>query len=259
MGFFRRITQLTGTALLWYGMSGTVVAGDLTIFAAASLKEALDEVARDFSAETGHSVTVSYAGSSTLARQIALGAPADLFLSASPEWMDQVQNTGHIDAASRFDLLGNRLVLIAGTKSALGPVTLEAGLDLPALLDGGRLAMALTEAVPAGIYGKAALTSLGLWESVAPSVAETDNVRAALALVALEAAPLGIVYATDVRAEPRVKTVGNFPAESHPEITFPAAATAAARQPQTDAFLDYLRRDAAHDVFRANGFRIRAE
>lgn len=255
MDFNRIIAICAGIA--FFLLAGPLQAGQVTVFAAASLKEALDVVARQFSAETGHSVTTSYAGSSALARQIEYGAPADIFISASSDWMDRLDRADRLAPGTRFDLLGNRLVLI-GAPGA-GPLTLDRALDLPALLQGGRLAIALTEAVPAGIYGKAALQSLGLWDGVKPLLAETDNVRAALALVALRAAPLGIVYETDARADPRVSIRGVFPATSHPAITYPVAAIRQSQGAQTAAFLDYLRSEAAHAVFEDHGFLIKAE
>jgi molybdate transport system substrate-binding protein len=235
-----------GLALLIAGAA----AAQTTVFAAASLKTALDEIAGLYEAETGEEATVSYAGSSALARQILLGAPADVFVSASPEWMDEVEAQGRVRPGSRVDLLGNRLALIA--HGAAAPVEISPALDLPALLDGGRLAMALVDAVPAGQYGKAALTSLGLWEGVADRVAQADNVRAALALVAVGAAPLGIVYATDASAEPRVTLLGVFPEESHPPILYPAAAIGPGEAGA--AFLAFLQSEEARAVFARHGF-----
>lgn len=236
-------------------------AADLTVFAAASLKNALDEVAAGFRAETGAAVTLSYAGSSALARQIEQGAPADLFLSASPDWMDALARQGLIDPASRADLLGNRLVLIAPKPSdgaPPAPFALRNGADLTGRLGDGRLALALVDAVPAGVYAKAALQSLGLWSAVAPKTAQTDNVRAALALVALGETPLGIVYATDAVAEPRVTVLAPVPAESHPPIRYPVAAVAGRANPLTPRFLAYLRGPAARAAFERQGFVVLA-
>lgn len=227
-------------------------AGEATVFAAASLKTALDQVAQDFRQDTGHKITISYGGSSVLARQIELGAPADLYLSANTAWMDYLQDAGHIDAASRVDLLGNRLALIVhGEAAVMLAVTPE--LPLANMLGDGRLAMALVDAVPAGIYGKAAFEHLGLWDAVAPRVAQTDNVRAALALVATGAAPMGVVYATDAAADPRVTAMSLFPEDSHPPIVYPAALTASGNETAT-AFLDYLSSDPASKRFTQNGF-----
>ncbi|MCA0930050.1 molybdate ABC transporter substrate-binding protein [Ruegeria profundi] len=229
-------------------------AAEILVFAAASLKTALDEIAPAFEQETGHDVKVSFAASSVLARQIQLGAPADVYISANVNWMDVLEDEGLIQTASRVDLLGNRLVLIGGTEQPkIGQ--LEPGLALDQLLDGGYLAMALVDAVPAGIYGKAALQSLGLWQEVHMHVAQTDNVRAALALVATGSAPLGIVYRSDAQAEDRVHVVGEFSSGLHPPIIYPAAVTVSA-QSEAKAFLDHLQTKAARAVFAEQGFAL---
>lgn len=234
-------------------------AQELTVFAAASLKTALDAVAADYTDQSGTRLRLSYAGSSALARQIQQGAPAHLFLSANPGWMDVVQNDGLLVEGTRRDLLTNSLVMIAAAGVRDVP-PLASGPDLgPALLEalnGGRLAMALVSAVPAGIYGKAALRHLGIWDLVQPHVAQSDNVRAALRLVALGEAPLGIVYATDALAEPRVRIVGTFPPESHPPIVYPVAIVAEADTAEARDFLTYLTSDTARDQFRAFGFGL---
>lgn len=228
------------------------LAGDVTVFAAASLKNALDEVAAEFSKATGDTVTISYAGSNTLAKQIIAGAPAHVFVSASIDWMDEVEKAGLI--RQHVDILGNRLVLIAHGSGA-APVPISSDTDLAAMLDGGKLAMALVDAVPAGQYGKAALENLGLWASVSPDVAQSDNVRAALALVAAGEAPLGIVYATDAAAQDNVTVIGVFPADSHPPITYPAALLAGADDAGR-AFYDALSGNAARAIFAQHGFRV---
>lgn len=229
-------------------------AADLTVFAAASLKTALDEIETAWESETGLDLVISLAGSSALARQIELGAPADLFISASPEWMDTLDAAGLIRPDTRRNLLTNDLVLVAHGPGApaLDPAR------LPAELDDGRLAMALVDAVPAGIYGKAALESLGLWPALEPKVAQADNVRAALALVAAGEAPFGIVYATDARAEPGVSVVATFPSGSHPPIVYPAAVTAEATSPHAEVFLDWLGGDTARGAFARQGFGVPA-
>jgi molybdate transport system substrate-binding protein len=231
------------------------MADEVVVFAAASLKSALDQVAADFETATGHSVTVSYAGSNLLARQIVAGAPADVFLSAAASWMDEVQTAGLIVPGSRTDLVGNRLVLIAHGK-AVAPVTIGPDLDLPALLGDGKLAMALVDAVPAGQYGKAALETLGLWAGVAPAVVQTDNVRAALALVGLGEASHGIVYASDAAAGDNVTVVGRFPADSHPPIRYPAALLTGAADAADAAFLAALASPEAGAHFAAQGFTL---
>ena len=232
--------------------TAAVWADDITVFAAASLKDALDEVALNYEDQTGSTVNLSYAGSSVLARQISLGAPADVFLSANTDWMDVLEQSGHILPGSRVDLLGNTLVLIAPA-DATAPSANELA-DLAGYLDGRRLAMGLVEAVPAGIYGKAALEALGQWDALAPLVAQTDTVRAALALVALGQTPLGIVYGSDEQAEPKVQIVMSFPADSHPAIRYPAAVVAGKNQDAAHAFLDGLQRPAVLSVFQNHGF-----
>ncbi|NEX45625.1 molybdate ABC transporter substrate-binding protein [Pseudotabrizicola algicola] len=236
-------------------LAAPVRADEVVVFAAASLKTALDSFAAAFEAETGHRVTISYGGSGALARQIIAGAPADIFLSAATDWMDAVATEGLIAKDSRADLWGNRLVLIAhGTDAP--PLDLAAKDQLPARLGTGKLSMAMVDAVPAGQYGKAALETLGLWASVAPSVAQSENVRAALTLVASGEAPLGIVYATDATADDSVTVVASFPADSHPPITYPAALLTNAADPADAAFLEALSSDAADATFAAQGFVI---
>ncbi|MBO9413759.1 MULTISPECIES: molybdate ABC transporter substrate-binding protein [unclassified Ruegeria] len=229
-------------------------ADGVLVFAAASLKNALDEIAPAFEAQTGQEITVSYAASSVLARQIQLGAPADVFISANVEWMDVLQGKGLIEAKNRVDLLGNGLVLIGGTSAPdMQEVTPET--DLAGALAGGHLAMALVDAVPAGIYGKAALRSLGLWDSVQGQVAQTDNVRSALALVAAGAAPLGIVYRSDAVVEDRVRVLAEFSSDLHPAIIYPAGVTTSAR-PEALAFLKHLQSPEAQDIFERQGFSL---
>lgn len=228
-------------------------AEDVLVFAAASLKTALDEIAPGFAEETGHRMVVSHAGSSQLARQILLGAPADVFVSANTAWMDALEAAGRLAPGTRSDLLGNSLVLIAADTEA-PVIDLSDPGDLPQRLGNGRLAMALVDAVPAGIYGQAALASLGLWEAVAPQVAQTDNVRAVLALVASGAAPFGVVYRSDALAEPRVRVVADFPENSHPPIVFPLAIVDGRDRAGPRALLAYLTSPAARAVFEAQGF-----
>lgn len=229
-------------------------AGEVTVFAAASLTNALDRVAAEWSAETGDKAVISYAGSSALARQIQNGAPADIFISASSDWMDELAASGDLRAGSRRDLLGNRLVLIAHGEAA--PVSIDENLDLPALLNGGRLSMAMVDSVPAGVYGRVALGTLGLWDTVEPLVAQSDNVRAALTFVAQNEAPLGIVYATDAAVEDNVTVIGTFPEGSHGPITYPAAITTQSDSELAQAFLDYLSSDAARAIWRDFGFTL---
>ena len=233
-------------------------AEEVTVFAAASLKTALDEIATAWEGTTGHEVTLSYAGTPQLAQQIEQGAPADLFISASTDWMDDLQAKDLIDPASRRDLLGNTLVLVAHGEAS--PVEIDPDLDLSALLGDGRLAMAFIDSVPAGIYGHEALTSLGLWDAVAPQVAQAENVRAALALVASGEAPLGIVYGSDALASQAVgediSTLGTFPPDSHSPITYPAALVAGRDNPTPAEFLDHLASEEARAVWEVQGFTV---
>lgn len=240
------------------GLPAQARADRITVFAAASLREALDEIGQGYHDATGHDVVVSLAGSSALARQIQQGAPADVFISASIDWMDTLQAEALIDPATRFDLVGNTLVLIAHGADA-PPVAIGPQMDLPGMLADGRLSMALVDAVPVGVYGKAALTHLGLWDAVAPRVAQTDNVRAALALVATGEAPMGIVYATDAAAEDDVTVIGTFAADSHPPIIYPAAAVADSTNPLNADFLAFLRGPEAGAALTRQGFSVIAE
>jgi molybdate transport system substrate-binding protein len=243
---------LAGLLALALCLPGAGGAGTLTVFAAASLRDLLEEAAADWSRATGHDATLSVAGSSVIARQIEAGAPADVVILANADWMDRLAARGRIDPATRFDWLGNALVLIGPAGQA--PVALGPDTELAAALDGGRLAMALTAAVPAGIYGRAALDRLGLWASVAPQVVEADNVRAALAWVATGAAALGIVYATDARAEPRVAVLADIPPRTHPPIRYPAAAVTGGQADLAAAFLAYLRGPEARVRATGHGF-----
>ncbi|MBS0239132.1 MAG: molybdate ABC transporter substrate-binding protein [Proteobacteria bacterium] len=228
----------------------------LTIFAAASLKNALDGAAAAYEKSTGSKVVISYAGSSALAKQIEQAAPADIFVSADLDWMDYVQKAKLIKDDSRFNLLGNRLVLIAPKAST---VSLKIGTDFPlaAALGDGHLAMANVKSVPAGKYGSAALEKLGVWKAVEPKVAQADNVRAALALVAQGEAPLGIVYETDAAAEPKVKIVDVFPEDTHPPIIYPIAIIDATKNGDAaKAFIGYLKSPEAQSFFTKQGFTI---
>jgi molybdate transport system substrate-binding protein len=236
-------------------LAGAAQAADVTVFAAASLKNALDDAAKRYEAKTGDKVVVSYAASSALAKQIENGAPADIFFSADLDWMDYLEQNKLIDTASRHTLLGNTLVLIA-PKDSTASLVIEKNFPLlQALGADGKLAMASVDTVPAGKYGKAALTHLGVWEAVSPRVAQAENVRAALALVAKGEAPLGIVYGTDAKSEQAVRVVGTFPEDSHPKILYPVALTASAK-PEARKFLEFLLSPEAAPSFEAQGFSI---
>lgn len=240
--------------------AGSALAADapLTVFAAASLKESMDEAAAAYQASTGQPVRVSYAASSTLARQIAQGAPADVFVSADLAWMDELQAEGLVDPATRSELLGNTLVLVAPAGSAARPLELRRGTDLlPLLGERGRIALGMVDSVPAGRYAKAAFESLDMWDALAPRVAGADSVRAALMLVARGEAPLGVVYGSDARAEPRVRVLAAFPAGSHPDIVYPVAKVAASRHPHAAGFVLWLQQPAARAIFSRHGFSLR--
>jgi molybdate transport system substrate-binding protein len=224
------------------------------VFAAASLQTALDELVGPAERATGLRMRVSYAASSALARQIENGAPADLFISADLDWMNYLDGRHLIRSATRGNLLGNALVLVAA-KSHPVPLRIANGFPIARALGDGRLAMADPAAVPAGKYARAALTSLGVWDAVAGRVAGAENVRAALQLVARGEAPLGIVYRTDAVAEPNVVVVDTFPPSSHPEIVYPIALTTAA-SPGASKLLDFLRTAPARAAFEKQGFTV---
>ena len=239
---------------LAFAASGAAAA-DVTVFAAASLKETLDEAVRRFDADAGHRTRVSYGASSALARQIERGAPADLFLSADVEWMDYLAARKVIDARSRVELLSNRLVLISPAGSDI-KVAIAAGFPLGKLLGNSRLAVADPDHVPAGKYARSALEALGAWRGVSGKIARTENVRAALALVARRETPLGIVYRTDALAERKVRIVAEFPGSSHPRIVYPAALTASSRSPAAVQLLAFLRSKIAHTTWEKYGFTV---
>ena len=225
----------------------------LTIFAAASMKNALDDVDAAYTAKTGVKVVASYAASSVLAKQIDQGAPADIFLSADTDWMDYAAKQKTIKTDTRTNLLGNSIVLIAPKDSSIGNVTIGQGFDLAKLAGAGRIATGDVSSVPVGKYAKAALEKLGAWEAAAPKFAMAESVRAALTLVARGEAVLGIVYATDAKVEPEVKIVSTFPADSHPPIIYPVAATTSAG-PGAAGYLAFLHSQAAKTIFEKYGF-----
>jgi molybdate transport system substrate-binding protein len=235
--------------------SASMQAQTLTVFAAASMKNALDDANAAFAQASGIKIVASYAASSALARQLENGAPADVFVSADLDWMDYAAQKKLIQDGSRVDLLRNALVLIAPATSTVSDVTVGPDLDLPKLLGNGRLVTGDVRAVPAGKYAKTALEKLGLWAKIENKIAMAENVRAALALVAREEAPLGIVYATDAKVEPRVRIVGVFPEDSHPPITYPIAATINAK-PEATHYLAFLRADAARSILERYGFKV---
>jgi molybdate transport system substrate-binding protein len=252
----RRVAGVVAIGLSLFVSGATISAAQeaVTVFAAASMKNALDAANTAWAEKGGAKTSTSYAASSALAKQIEAGAPADVFISADLAWMDYLAERKLIDTASRTNLLGNRIVLV-GPKDAPA-VEIKSGFDLADLLAGGKLAMGAPDSVPAGKYGKAALEALGIWGSVEASVAGAENVRAALLLVSRGEAPYGIVYQTDAAADPEVSVVGVFPADSHPPVIYPIALLAGSDNPQAAEYLEFLKSDEAHPFFEAEGFEI---
>jgi len=225
----------------------------LTVFAAASMKNALDDINAGFLKASGTKVTASYAASSVLARQLEQGAPADIFASADIEWMDYSAQKKALKDDTRVNLLGNKLVLIAPKDSKIDKIDIGPGFDLAKLIGDGRITTGEVTSVPVGKYAKGALERLGIWPSLQNKFAMADNVRAAMALVSRGEAVLGIVYETDAKVDPNVKIVGAFPAASHPAITYPVAATVNAK-PEAAVYLNFLRSNTAKAVFEQYGF-----
>ena len=227
-------------------------APELLVFGAASLTNALDEISASYTRDTGQAVKCSYAASSALARQIEAGARADVFVSADVEWMDYVQGRALVDPATRSDLLGNRLVLIAPASSDV-KLTIAPHFALAQALGTGKLATGDPEYVPVGRYARAALTSLGVWSEVEDRLVRADNVRTALAFVSRGEAPLGIVYGTDAQVDKGVRVVDTFPESSHLKIVYPVAVTKGAREGAA-RFVEYLRKPEAQASFKRFGF-----
>ncbi|GAK71250.1 molybdate ABC transporter substrate-binding protein [Agrobacterium rubi TR3 = NBRC 13261] len=262
MGILRRtlirttLAAIVGSVVATIGLSASAFAQDkVTVFAAASMKNALDAANAEWAKETSNEATVSYAASSALAKQIEAGAPADLFISADLAWMDYVAGKKLIKDDTRTDLLGNRLVLVAPADKAT-PVDIKQGFDLAKLVGDGKLAMGAVDSVPAGKYGKAALEKLGVWSSVEAKVAGAESVRAALVLVSRGEAPYGIVYQTDAAADPGVKIVGTFPQDSHEPIIYPVAILSESKSPAAAAYLEFLKSAKAAPFFEKQGFTI---
>ncbi|MCA1526179.1 molybdate ABC transporter substrate-binding protein [Bradyrhizobium yuanmingense] len=253
--------RLSGLFTAFVILAGTAVAPaaaedkTITVFAAASMKNALDEIDAAYTARTGVKFSVSYAASSVLAKQIEQGAPADVFVSADTDWMDYAIAKKTINEPSRVNLLGNSIVLIAPKDSKIDSVTIAPGFDLAKLAGDGRIATGDVRSVPAGKYAKAALEKLGAWQAAEPKFAMAESVRAALTLVARGEAGLGIVYSTDAKVEPGVKIVGTFPADSHPAIIYPVAATSTAK-PEANGYLAFLRSAAAKAILEKYGFKF---
>jgi molybdate transport system substrate-binding protein len=252
---FRIAGALAGMVLLIFGAIPQAQAAEFVVFAAASLKNALDEVAGIYQAQSGDTVKISYAASSSLAKQIESGAPAQVFISADLDWMDYLQQHQLIRTDSRRNLLGNRLVIAAPADSD-ATIDVKPGFDLVGALKGGHLAMADPDSVPAGKYGKAALEKLGVWNTVSGTVARAENVRGALLLVSRHEAPLGIVYATDVAADPGTKVAGTFPEDTHPPIVYPIALIAESNNPSAARFVAFVASQQAKPIFEKQGFTV---
>lgn len=227
--------------------------GKVLVFAAASLNTALEDINAQWAARTGNRAKISYAASSALAKQIENGAPADIFISADLAWMDYLADRRLIEPATRSNLVGNDLVLVAPKGSGLH-LTIEPGFPLASLLGGGRLSMANTDAVPAGKYGKAALQTLGVWDQVKGRVAQAENVRAALVMVSRGETPIGVVYKSDAISDPSVETVGTFPSSTHPAIVYPVSLIGSTASPEARSFLEELRSAQARAIFEKQGF-----
>jgi len=251
----RSILGAAAAAIVIASLPGQVHAQtkDILVFGAASLKNALDDANAQYLRQTNKKVVVSYGASPVLARQIENGAPADVFISADLDWMNYVAERKLIKPDTRFNFLGNKLVLVGGVDSKV-TLTIARNFPLAQALGGGRLAMADPASVPAGKYGKAALEALGVWSSVADKVAPAPDVRATLVLVARGEAPLGIVYQTDAAAEKAVKIIGAFPPETHPPIIYPMALIASSTHPDVAAYVTFLKSDAVKPLFERQGF-----
>ena len=251
---FARLFTFLGIIVALAGAPQPLIAQEqITVFAAASLKNALDDTNAAFTKTAGTKVVVSYGASNALARQIESGAPADVFISADLQWMDYVAQKNLIKPDTRINLLGNKLVLIAPVDSKLNKVTIGQGFDIAKLAGDDRIAVADVKAVPAGLYAKAALEKLGGWTAAEPKLAMAENVRATLAFVARGETPIGIVYETDAKVEPKVKIVGTFPDGSHPPIIYPVAATVTAKS-DAGKYLNFLRGGEAKAIFEKYGF-----
>jgi molybdate transport system substrate-binding protein len=235
--------------------AATAAAQEVTVFAAASLTNAFEDIAKAYRAKGGGAVKFSFASSSTLAKQIESGAPADIFASADEQWMDYLAERKLIEPATRSSRLSNTLVLIT-PPDAKRTVDIKPGFDLAGMIGSGRLATGDPAHVPVGRYAQQALTKLGVWGAVAPKIARTDNVRAALLLVERGEAPFGIVYATDAAASGKVNVAGTFPADSHPPVSYPFAILAKRDRPEVKRFFDFLRGPEAQAIYRKAGFTI---
>ena len=261
----RILRWLAGMIMVMVGMgldgalgAGALAQTEVVVFAAASTTNAVTEIGQLYAARSMGRVTPSFASSSTLAKQIASGAPADVYISANKKWMDFLEEKNLINRKSRLDLLGNRIVLIAPIDSAVSAIDVTPGFSVAAFLgEDGRLSIGDPDHVPAGMYGKKALENLGSWDPVKDRVAPMKDVRAALVLVEREEAPLGLVYATDAAISKKVRVVGTFPETSHPPIVYPVAAVAGGKAVAAKNFIDFLQSPESRAVFEKYGFVVR--
>jgi molybdate transport system substrate-binding protein len=251
----RLIRRASAAAVLAFA-AATAAAQDVTVFAAASLTNAFEDIAKAYRAKAGGAVKFSFASSSTLAKQIESGAAADIFASADERWMDYLAERKLIEPATRSSRLSNTLVLITPPDDKR-TVDIRPGFDLAGMIGNGKLATGDPAHVPVGRYAQQALTTLRVWDAVAPKIARTDNVRAALLLVERGEAPFGIVYGTDAAASGKVNVAGTFPLDSHPPVSYPFAILAKRDRPEVRSFFDFLYGPEAHAVYRKAGFSIK--
>ncbi|MCR6630971.1 MAG: molybdate ABC transporter substrate-binding protein [Magnetospirillum sp.] len=244
-------------AALAFGLSAAAAQADeILVFAAASLTNALNEVGESFTAKTGHVMKPSYAASSALAKQVEQGSPANVFASADLKWMDYLTEKKLVNADTRFNLLGNTLVLVAPADSKLTKLDIDAKTDIAALAGQGRIATGDPDSVPVGLYFKQAMERANQWKAVEPKLARAESVRAALTLVERGEAPIGVVYATDAAISKKVKVVGTFPASLHDPIVYPFALVTGKETPAAKAFLDYVKTNESKGVFAKYGFKV---
>lgn len=251
------IKWVGGVALASGLVAQAVAAEKITVFAAASLTNALQDIATEYQQGKTVDVVSSFASSSTLARQIEQGAPADMFISADQQWMDYAIDKQQMVQDTRYTLLGNELVLIAAKSAKLDKITINKQTDWAKLLNGGRLSVGDPDHVPAGIYAKEALQNLGAWTTLEPQLARANNVRSAMAMVEREEAPLGIVYGSDAVASDKVKVIAIFPEDSHKPVEYPMAIVKDHQTPAVTAFYDYLKSPQAAAIFERYGFTPR--
>jgi molybdate transport system substrate-binding protein len=258
----RRISALALACVFAWGLAQSAFAEPAArlpaapvVFAAASMKTALDAVAEAWKAATGKSTSIVYASSASLAKQIEYGAPADIFISADLTWMDYLDKAKLIKPGTRRNLLGNTLVLIEPA-DASADLKIAPHFDLAGSTGDGKIAVCTIASCPGGIYAKQALETLGVFENVEPKLAQADNIRTALTLVSRGEAKFGIVYATDAKADPKVKVIGTFPEATHSPIVYPVALVATSKNPDAAFFLAYLSSQAATKILTGQGFTI---